>query len=486
MSKKILAVLLVFGMLVGMLTACKNSNEPANTNDPTSNPVSTPDSTVTPEPAKELTAKEVVEKACEDEEAFLKELMPLLCNTKVLGFTTDALNGIALEVNEDGKLYFSVAGGAYLLDVNEVKGKFQTSVFGTKGENILGLDDETEQKLLEIFDKFEEMKEKKDVEQTAEQTEELKALIEAVKKLTCEMTHEDNEYKFKVEANKKQFREIVGEVSKLIEKASETLKSAEDVSLYESEDGFGVDVQESDNEYQEKSILESFDETFADKADTDTLATALMTVEEKDGKLYFKDASFEMVIKYNGEYALEKVEFTAEHTDGVKYVLKYCLLAPDAEGKLELDDEPTSFTFYYSKKDGFYFSYVNEGEEYISITSNPNDKTFVVATSVGTYDEETGNINYKMEPALEGTYSYTAGQRLVLTVEFPSDVPVLVDFFISAASDTDYSAALNLLTASSEQLQPLFDFVGGLFGTEYDDVPYDDESEYTYFDNTEV
>ena len=480
---KIAALLLVAVMVLGVFSACKNkpTNEPdVTTNKPAdSTPTTNPGGDNPPE--AELTAEDVLKKAIESECAYVGGLFPVF-DFKSVSVSTDVLGDMGIAFDIDGKLYLALGDQKYSIAIKDLADKFQTSAFGTKGANVLGLDEETEAQLLEIFKSMNEVAESKEVKEDD--------IPEALKDVKLELNKEDaDKYVITSSLTKAQMRAVVEKLNEAVEEAygemggmlgENEVAGGEPVSVNELDAAAPVDSAEEEDE----DILASFDKEFANVEDTAVVAS--MTVEVKKDGFVFQSANFIMKDGEGKEDA--NITVSAERTEGgFKYVLAqkdgeetetYALeLKSSAAGKtlaLTANDKP-QFDIRTDAAEGkFYFEasvrdYASEEEKYV--TQALLEGAYVVEP-VGIGDDMKNRLTLTIAIPMEdeeipyAEEEPVAGQTETAPAEATDQEPAVIEIKIvlSPLPFSEGDGFADLLSASAEQVQGLIDTVMGMLG----------------------
>ncbi len=206
--KKIISLLLVIVMAVGVLalTGCSGKKDPAelfiNAFNTYNDAIKKHDLyKIATEALKGGSLTVGLETTAEDEELKVNGTLYFDETGKAISLKADAAMGenqfdaAFLLNNEKLVIGSSLLGNAYGIDISKAKENFPTSLFGTKGLNMMGLTEEDEQEILKAFDELNAAfnKEQKDVDLYALYTEALKkhADFTLEEKATYKINEED-------------------------------------------------------------------------------------------------------------------------------------------------------------------------------------------------------------------------------------------------------------------------------------------------------
>jgi hypothetical protein len=326
------------------------------------------------------------------------------------------------------------------LDFTKAKENFPTSLFGTKGLNLLDLDEESEKELLKYFDELTEMmpQEKKNVDlyqlllttltDNATFTADTKTPVtidgKEVKNTTVTATITKNN--IKSIANK-----LVTELE-LQEYVDSTLEQLNELAKYDVEDGEEPVVY--------KTLNDVINEEFKDKGDEDVVFTIKMVLDTKHDAI--------MVLELIGEETV-KVEFGADPTNITKIVISY----PTEELPVDSAEPITKIekAIINIKKSSTHVEYelLNEEQNGLALVINKAHKE-VTFTEIKEGKTQADN-------AYSFKYDLTA-DKLSVTFTDEEDGEVMSLTLVvtaKAESPVKFDNYLDLLTMSKDDLQQL-------------------------------
>lgn len=492
---KILSILLVVTMLLGVLVGCKSESKPEKPKEPSEifvDAITASCNELKKEPViaflQKATGDNSLNVAIEAGEDTKIDLTTYFNEKSNAASIVAKLNAVGQEIDlqmllSEKKIMMgtSLLKDVYGIDLEKAKENFATSIFGTKGENILDITQDEENELIKALNEME-----KAFKQESKNVDLYKIMVDSFKekaKFTSDTKTpaivagkeiKDNTT-ITATLTKAQFKEIINEVitkAELQEVVSNLIEEYNNYIVEEVEwNGGESHVFKNINDVIDYLLDEIGEKKYAD---TDVVLTTKLVLDKKYNSIMV--ATFVI-----GEDTI-KIDCGADpkNIKHIEFTYPEKTIAPDEAEPTKKDttikidiEKGTSATTYKIVSD------ISEG---IQITIDKTKKTITV------YDIED---NKALEDSAE-SFEYDITDTSLMLKYTDDEMSVKLTFKVNDTSPVKYDNYKELLTMSTEDLQSLISELEPIINSfipqepDYEVIPGDDFEEDDFITNEDI